>query len=251
MSEDPYFALKDEVELNVSNASKLFQNWNQSLNAADSSSSADAFRRDTETLKETLLDIDEDLKALEETIDILSFFPLDADRQANPAKFRLDPREIAQRKNFIASTRRTVQIRLQDMKSQVTNPGILRNRAEKETRETLFQTKKSVKTTDKYGRTEEEYRMSNARFIEREQQQQQLLMQRQDEQMDDVYDTVVGLKDVAAVMGNELEDQAGLLQDLEANVDTTAGKLQLGLRRMQDFIKANAGTGIGVEQGHG
>ena len=32
-----------------------------------------------------------------------------------------------------------------------------------------------------------------------------------------------------------------LLRDMESQVDTTAGKLQLGMRRMNDFIKANSG----------
>ncbi|KAJ3056523.1 Syntaxin-6 [Rhizophlyctis rosea] len=173
MAEDPYFALKDEVQTNVSNSQKLFQNWQASLNDPNTSSSAvDAFQRDTDALKEALLDIEEDLKALEETIAIV---------EVNPAKFRLDVREIGQRKEFIAKTRRQVQA--------------------------LFKPAKTVQTTDRYGRTEDEYRQSNTKFIEREQQQQQMLMRQQDEQLDDVYDTVVGLKDIAHVMGNELEDQ--------------------------------------------
>ncbi|KAJ3043814.1 Syntaxin-6 [Rhizophlyctis rosea] len=230
MAEDPYFALKDEVQTNVSNTQKLFQNWQNSLNDPNSSSSAvDSFKRDTDALKEALRDIDEDLSALEETISIV---------ESNPAKFRLDVREIGQRKDFIAKIKRQVQ----DMRSVVSQPSLTRTREEKAAREALFQPSKTVRTTDKYGRTEEEYRMSNARFIEREQQQQQMLMRQQDEQMDDVYDTVVGLKDIATVMGNELEDQTLLLRDMESQVDTTAGKLQLGIRRMNDFIKANSSS---------
>ena len=61
--------------------------------------------------------------------------------------------------------------------------------------------------TDKYGRTEDEYKVSNQKFVEREQQQQQALMQDQDAQMSDVAVTVGNLREVARVMGSELDDQ--------------------------------------------
>lgn len=47
------------------------------------------------------MDIDEDLKALQETIAIV---------EANPARFRLDVREIQERKGFVERTRRTVMV---------------------------------------------------------------------------------------------------------------------------------------------
>ncbi|TPX69599.1 hypothetical protein SpCBS45565_g02318 [Spizellomyces sp. 'palustris'] len=228
MAEDPYFALKDEVEINVENTTKLYKHWNELLNAPDTSASAESFRRESEALREALLDIDEDLKALQETIDIV---------EANPAKFRLDIREIGERKDFIARTRKTIQ----DMRSAVVNPSAAK-KIDKEAREALLQTKKSVKTAAPYGRTQEDYQLSNQRFVERESQQQQVLMQHQDEQLEGVLDTVGNLKEIASVMGRELDDQTGLLVDLESGVDTTAGKLQLGMRRMQEFIKANADT---------
>ncbi|RKO94334.1 hypothetical protein BDK51DRAFT_43074 [Blyttiomyces helicus] len=81
----------------------------------------------------------------------------------------------------------------------------------------LFLSKKSVKTAERHGRVEADY------------------------QIDDVLDTLGNIKNIAHVMGNELEDQTRPLEDLDTRVDTTAGKLQLGMRRMKDFIKANAG----------
>lgn len=92
-----------EVELNIANTTKLYQHWTEVLNGPDTSAAGDAFRRESEALREALLDIEEDLKALQETIGIV---------EANPAKFRLDVREISQRKDFIARTRKTVQVRI-------------------------------------------------------------------------------------------------------------------------------------------
>ncbi|KAI8914929.1 syntaxin 6, N-terminal-domain-containing protein [Powellomyces hirtus] len=227
MAEDPYFALKDEVEANVGNTTRLYAHWTELLKGPDTSAAGESFRRESEALREALLDIDEDLKALQETIGIV---------ESNPGKFRLDMREINARKQFVARTRATVQ----EMRTAMTSPTSSK-RAENDGREALF-AKKSVRTTDPYGRTQEDYQMSNQRFIEREAQQQQSLMQHQDQQLDGVLDTVGNLKEIATVMGREMDDQTALLVDLESNVDTTAGKLQLGMRRLNDFIKANADT---------
>lgn len=51
-------------------------------------------------------------------------------------------------------------------------------------------------------------------------------------------------------MGADFAAWFRLLVDLESGVDTTAGKLQLGMRRMQEFIKANAGMRFDVGKGH-
>ncbi|RKO96472.1 hypothetical protein CXG81DRAFT_12572 [Caulochytrium protostelioides] len=83
---------------------------------------------------------------------------------------------------------------------------------------------------------------TNAAFMDREQQQQQQLMRRQDDQLDQVMHTVGNMKEVAYVIGRELEDQAVLLDDLEVKVDSASGKLQLGMNRMRDFIKSNSDT---------
>ena len=73
---------------------------------------------------------------------------------------------------------------------------------------------------------------------------QQQLMAKQDEQLDDVMQTVGTLKEVAVVMGREIEDQSKLLDEMEVQVDSTQNKLQAGIKRVNDFIKANAGESI-------
>ena len=125
---------------------------------------------------------------LDETIKIV---------QTNPARFQLDHRQISERKRFVADARRTVT----EMRSSVNS-----NAGDKAARDALLATKKSSKT-DAYGRTEGDYKVSNQRFVEREKEQQQQFMEQQDHQMEDVAVTVSNLKEVARVMGDELEDQ--------------------------------------------
>ncbi|KAJ3211284.1 t-SNARE [Dinochytrium kinnereticum] len=79
-------------------------------------------------------------------------------------------------------------------------------------------------------------------FTEREQGLQRQIMREQDSQLDEVLGTVGNLREVAIVMGRELDDQARLLDDLETDVETTAGKVKMGLKRVKEFLDANADT---------
>ena len=67
----------------------------------------------------------------------------------------------------------------------------------------LLTTKKTAQQAEFTG----EKRMNNHEFAEREQRQQQLLMKQQDQQMNDVAYTVAGIKEMAIVIGDELDDQ--------------------------------------------
>lgn len=60
---------------------------------------------------------------------------------------------------------------------------------------------------DKFGPRPDE-KLNNQKFIEREQQQQMTMMHDQDREMEAVATTVVNLKEIATVMGNELDEQS-------------------------------------------
>ncbi|KAJ3012652.1 UNVERIFIED_CONTAM: hypothetical protein HDU68_001082 [Siphonaria sp. JEL0065] len=66
-------------------------------------------------------------------------------------------------------------------------------------------------------------------------------MKEQDQQLEGVLGTVTNMKEIAIVMNQEIDDQTGLLQDLDVQVDMTQGKLDMGMKRLKDFIDANAG----------
>lgn len=67
-------------------------------------------------------------------------------------------------------------------------------------------------------------------------------MKNQDQQLDGVLNVVSNMKELASVMGNELDDQTRLLGDLEMQVDTTQSNLGHGIKKVNDFIKANASS---------
>jgi syntaxin 6 len=214
------------VEVSLSNANRLFTNWKRltgnpapgGRGVNPTSADAEELRWTTDELAVSIQNIEQDLQDLDETVRIV---------EANPAKFRLDIREIATRKEFIAKTRRTVA----DMKTAIArrraisaSPNLISNgpgssssasasapaptKRGHSDRDLLLSSKKGgLSAADRFGRTEDDYKASNQKFVEREAQLQEQIMREQDNQLEDVMDTVGNLKEVAVVMGRELEDQ--------------------------------------------
>lgn len=74
-----------------------------------------------------------------------------------------------------------------------------------------------------------------------EQQRQQELMHEQDEALDGVFKTVGNLREQAHIMGQELEEQGQMLEDVDNITDRVGSKLQTGLKKVGTIIKKNEG----------
>jgi t-SNARE complex subunit (syntaxin) len=73
-------------------------------------------------------------------------------------------------------------------------------------------------------------------------QQQEQILNNQEQQMNQVHATVRNLKEIGQIMGQEIDDQTRLLEQVEDQVDSTQSRLQDGLRRMKTFINHNSDT---------
>jgi hypothetical protein len=87
-----------DVEKALRKATGLFQQFKEFI---ANNASAQELKRTTEDLRAILRPIDEDLQDLEETIKVVS---------QNPSSFNLDKKEVDQRKQFIVTTRKTIQV---------------------------------------------------------------------------------------------------------------------------------------------
>jgi len=76
-----------------------------------------------------------------------------------------------------------------------------------------------------------------------EQQRQVEMMHEQDEALDGVFKTVGNLRQQADDMGRELEEQGGMLEDVDKLADRVQGKLSNGIKRVGWVIKHNEGMG--------
>lgn len=72
-----------------------------------------------------------------------------------------------------------------------------------------------------------------------EHQQQLKMMAEQDEQLDDVLETVGNLRQQADDMGRELEEQAEMLEVVDNLADRVGGRLQTGVKKMGDVMRRN------------
>ncbi|KAJ1568959.1 Syntaxin-6 [Cladochytrium tenue] len=250
MTDDPYFQVKEEVEAALAEASQLLANWKRLRTSGDGRE----LQWTADELQAALRALDDDLADLDESVRIA---------QTNPARFRLDARDLAARKDFVARARRAVA----DARAALAAPppimpanpaaaSRLRSasalpessaaassssysssslqpkrvgqlgagasdasrgappRRGQSDRDLLLRATGSssssspVVVTDRFGRTMDDYRASNQRFIDREQGMQQEILRHQDTQLEGVMDTVGNLKEVAVVMNREMEDQA-------------------------------------------
>lgn len=82
-----------------------------------------------------------------------------------------------------------------------------------------------------------------------EQQRQVEMMAAQDQQLDGVFRTVGNLRQQAHTMGQELEDQTVLLDDVEGLADTVGGKLASGMKRIRTIVRKNEGKMLKIPWG--
>lgn len=74
-----------------------------------------------------------------------------------------------------------------------------------------------------------------------EEEQQQEMMREQDQQLDGVFRIVGNLKQQAGDMGQELGEQAEMLDEVDRSADRVGGKLQDGIKRVGWVMKKNEG----------
>jgi t-SNARE syntaxin family protein len=72
-----------------------------------------------------------------------------------------------------------------------------------------------------------------------EHQQQLRMLGEQDEALDSVFHTVGNLRAQADTMGRELEEQVGMLEEVEQLTDRVGGKLQTGIKKVGTVLRRN------------
>lgn len=212
--------VKGEVQKAVNTAQSLHQRWNE-LQHAPSSASKEEIDWTTNELRNSLRSIEWDLEDLDETISIV---------EANPRKFNLDVAELSKRKAFITGTRQTVK----EMKDHMTSSTVL---TEKKGRQTLMGDGGSRGPIwqpggDKYAQVDKELQSANSQFIESQQSQQQLIVEQQDEQLELVSGTIGVLKNMSERIGNELDEQAVMLDDFAHEMDNTQSRLDNVMKKL-------------------
>ncbi|MCI4383461.1 hypothetical protein PGIGA_G00026740 [Pangasianodon gigas] len=130
------------------------------------------------------------------------------------------------------STRQTVK----EMKDQMASPMAM-SLSEKKSRQTLMGDGGSRGPIwqpggDKYTRLDRELQSANSQFIEEQQTQQQLIAEQQDEQLELVSGTIGVLKNMSERIGQELDEQAVMLDDFGHEMDNTQSRLDNVMKKL-------------------
>ncbi|KAJ3358788.1 Syntaxin-6 [Allomyces javanicus] len=213
---DPFYEVKASVVQSLDRARAL----------ASSLDAPNAVR----DLRALLIATDADVQDLAESVAVV---------ESNPARFGIDKSEVAARRAFVANARGAVK-ELQDrMAAHQTKVQVEQRSA------LLGPSSRSAKVgaaVAAAGPSKTPGSKGNDQFIADETGRQMVMMQQQDQKLDAVLNTVSTLKEVAITMGDEIDDQVGLLHVMEEETDQTSSKLKGAMRRMEGILRANNDT---------
>nr|XP_057921290.1 syntaxin-10-like isoform X3 [Doryrhamphus excisus] len=220
--EDPFFVVKGEVQKATARARSLFDRWEELLQDG-TQVSRDELDWSTNELRNCLRAIDWDLEDLSETISIV---------ESNPGKFRLGEEELQERRDFVERTRKSVQ----EMKDHLSSPSAVAQ-TEKKNKQALLA---SSSVPDRSTGLEAHLVSTNSRYIQEQQEQQQLIMQEQDDHLELVSGSIRVLKDMSGRIGDELDEQAIILEDFTDEMDQTSSRMDSVLKKLEKAVVSGA-----------
>lgn len=207
----------------------LYLRW---LELGEASSGAGGPESDwtTTELRNALRSIEWDLEDLEDTISIV---------EKNPSKFKIDNKELTNRRNFIETTRQEVK----DMKDKM---HMNKNRERDGTaRQPLLESPPvtppwhSTPKYSKYSKLENQTDSPSRyddRFMSDVNSGQQKMFDSQDEQLHVISNSVGSLKTVSRQIGIELDEQAVMLDDFNGELENVDSKLDTTMKKIAKVL---------------
>ncbi|XP_075132149.1 syntaxin-10 isoform X1 [Leptodactylus fuscus] len=237
--EDPFSVVRGEVQKALNTSRGLYQRWCELLQESQVTS-VEEFDWTTNELRNSLRSIEWDLEDLEETISIV---------ESNQKKFKISEAELNERREFVEKTRSS----LKEMRDHISSPRAqaFTERKNREVRGSLYGVVtlyirhshlcsllsqalgvSQPLTSDRFSRLDEEIMSGNSRYIEEQQAQQQLIMNAQDEELELVSGSIRVLKNMSGKIGDELDEQAVMLDEFSYEMDNTQSRMDTVLKRM-------------------
>ncbi|CZR69069.1 related to syntaxin family member TLG1 [Phialocephala subalpina] len=215
--EDPFLQVQADVLSALSHTRPLFTSYLRirSLSTLPNSPELLSARAELETslssLAEDLADLIESVKAV----------------QSDPYKFGLEIDEVARRARLVDEVGGEVEDMREELEKSIQNTNTNAQNGNGNG--------KGIDDGNRFGDDERD-RDYNAEF---EHEQQLTMMRDQDRDLDSVFHTVGNLRQQADTMGRELEEQAEMLETADNLADRVGGRLQTGMKRMNEVIRRN------------
>jgi len=226
--QDPFYVVKEEVQQSVNGITTLYDRWQELLKTTNTATN-DEFKWTTNQLRTGIKSIEWDLQDLEETIGIV---------ENNRQKFRLEQAEVDSRKKFISET----QYIIKKMKEEL-NTTQTKGKLDNDNRDALMNKsngKASNRGDDRFAALDDAIKSDNEAFIRNQGQVQEQIMRQQDTDLDDLSQVVGVLGQMGTSIHSELEQHNRILDDLDAGVDNTSGRLNSVMRRVNKLLESTS-----------
>ncbi|XP_045509894.1 syntaxin-6 [Colias croceus] len=231
--EDPFYVVKDEVFRALNKTRGLYLRWQELSTSPILPNSAEVEWTSIE-LRNALRSIEWDLEDLEDTISIA---------EKNSSKFKIDNKEICDRRSFIEATKQEVKLmkNKMSMNKNRDSDGTAREPLLRDGSPTSFRNMNWT-STPKYSQysklasqTDSPNRFDN---FENDLLQEGMMMS-QDEQLAMINNSVGSLKTVSTHIGMELDEQAMMLDDLNSELENTDSKLYTTVVKISKVLHIN------------
>jgi hypothetical protein len=144
--------------------------------------------------------------------------------------------ELESRKQFIRDTRAVIK-KIKDYM----NSDAARSRMETLKRKQLVSSAREKKAVGRYAKLDNEMERGNQDFIDQQRHQQQAIISKQDNQLDQVGSSIHTLKQIGETIGDELDSQQIMLEEMDKELDHTDSRLKALTSRVQTAIRKSGG----------
>ncbi|XP_071544040.1 syntaxin-6 isoform X2 [Panulirus ornatus] len=217
-----YFASKNEVCKALNKTRGLYQRWGELQEEGTIVTSKEELDWTNTELRNALRSIEWDLEDLEETIGIV---------EKNPRKFKIDGGELATRRTFIEHTKDEVKSMKERLNFNKKDRDVTA-RQPVDDNSPLKMPQVVTHGATRYSRLVNEADSPNSEFIERTLVQQEMIMNQQDEQLDQIASSMGTLKNMSRQIGQEVDEQAVMLDDFGHEMENTQSKMENTLSKM-------------------
>ncbi|KAF2436863.1 hypothetical protein EJ08DRAFT_691176 [Tothia fuscella] len=209
--EDPFLQVQTDVLSLLNQTRPLFSSYLRIRSSASSANSPE-LREARNDLETTLKDLSSDLEDLVESVRVV---------EQDPYRYGLEIDEVERRRRLVEEVGGEVE----DMREELAKTVDHAQNTGKAPVNSMLPDPDTFDDEDNYAAFEQERQME--------------MMHEQDEALDNVFQTVGTLRQQAHVMGQELEEQGQMIDEVDTITDRVGGKLQDGIKRVGWVIKKN------------
>ncbi|PBP24411.1 syntaxin 6 [Diplocarpon rosae] len=223
--EDPFLQVQADVLAALSTTRPLFTSYLRirSLPSSSATPSPELLSAQSE-LTTALTSLAEDLADLIASVQAV---------QADPYRYGLEVEEVVRRQRVVDEIRGEVE----DMREELASTS--------SQHQNQIQNQRSISNPNLS--RDHDHKLADEDYNAAFQQQQQLqILRAQDADLDSVFHTVGNLRQQADHMGRELEEQAEMLVVVDGLADRVGGRLQTGMKRMGEVVRANEESWSGL-----